>query len=84
MFLNFKTSFTSKKKFKISIYSILCLFLFISCNQEKKATINPNIVWLVAEDQSSEFFPMYGDLTTNIFGFLSATLYFSEGSMFKL
>jgi N-sulfoglucosamine sulfohydrolase len=66
MFLNFKTSFTSKKKFKISIYSILCLFLFISCNQEKKATINPNIVWLVAEDQSPEFFPMYGDSSTKL------------------
>ena len=42
------------------------LFLFISCNQEEKETISPNIIWLVAEDQSPEFFPMYGDLTTKL------------------
>ena len=66
MIINFNTSFTLKKKFKFSIYPILCLFLFISCDQEEKATISPNIIWLVAEDQSSEFFPMYGDLTTKL------------------
>lgn len=66
MILNFNTSFNSKKKFKFSVHSILYLFLFISCNQEKKVTISPNIIWLVAEDQSSEFFPMYGDLTTKL------------------
>lgn len=66
MIINFNTSFTLKKKFKFSIYPIFCLFLFVSCDQEEKATISPNIIWLVAEDQSSEFFPMYGDLTTKL------------------
>ena len=66
MILNFNTSFTLKKKFILSIYPILYLFLFISCNQEEKETISPNIIWLVAEDQSPEFFPMYGDLTTKL------------------
>ena len=66
MILNFNTSFTLKKKFILSIYPILYLFLFISCNQEEKTTISPNIIWLVAEDQSPEFLPMYGDLTTKL------------------
>ena len=45
---------------------MLCigLFLIFSCqnNIEKK----PNIVWLVAEDQSQYFFPFYGDNSVNL------------------
>jgi len=39
-----------------AIYLILCFF---SCTNYKQTP--PNIVWLVAEDQSSYFFPFYGD-----------------------
>jgi|TARA_B110000027_G_scaffold80283_1_gene85499 arylsulfatase A-like enzyme len=40
---------------------ILC---FLSCNNKKQSP--PNIVWLVAEDQSSYFFPFYGDQSVNL------------------
>ena len=30
---------------------------------QSEAQIKPNIIWLVAEDQSPDFFPMYGDST---------------------
>lgn len=30
---------------------------------QSEARIRPNIIWLVAEDQSPDFFPMYGDST---------------------
>lgn len=50
----------------------LTIFLTISCankNENKTSEINeslPNIVWLVAEDQSPEFFPMYGNETISL------------------
>ena len=42
----------------------LIFFLAFACqsNLEKK----PNIVWLVAEDQSQYFFPFYGDNSVNL------------------
>ncbi|NNE76843.1 MAG: sulfatase, partial [Pricia sp.] len=52
--------------------SLLSLFLFsfvLSCGEKDKTgqasekEALPNIIWLVAEDQSPEFFPMYGDST---------------------
>ncbi len=49
----------------------VCLFLVLltvagcSSNTEKTAT-SPNIIWLVAEDQSPDFFPMYGDKTVSL------------------
>ena len=46
----------------IGIYVVL-YFVFISCDNkhsEASSTL-PNIVWLVAEDQSPEHFPMYGN-----------------------
>ena len=41
---------------------------FIGCQNENEIDVEkemslPNIVWLVAEDQSPEWFPMYGDST---------------------
>ncbi|MGB6151781.1 MAG: sulfatase [Pricia sp.] len=50
------------------IFCCLLLPLFNSCIQEKKTeteqhTAQPNIIWLVAEDQSPQWFPMYGDST---------------------
>lgn len=40
-----------------------------ACNDETNTTAkkeSPNIIWLVAEDQSPEFFPMYGDNTISL------------------
>lgn len=43
---------------------LFCTLMLQSCNQLAGGTIHPipkpNIIWLVAEDQSPEFFPMYG------------------------
>jgi len=35
-------------------------------SEQKQESNQPNIVWLVAEDQSPEFFPMYGDSTISL------------------
>ena len=48
----------------------LILMTFGACDidtktKNKKAT-QPNIIWLVAEDQSPDFFPMYGDSTISL------------------
>lgn len=48
-----------------------CSLLFVGCQTEKdrggaNETKQPNIVWLVAEDQSPEWFPMYGDSTISL------------------
>ena len=40
------------------------LLVLFACSQEEKSNLLPNIIWLVAEDQSPEFFPMYGNPTT--------------------
>ena len=40
------------------------LLVLFACSQEEKSNPLPNIIWLVAEDQSPEFFPMYGNPTT--------------------
>ena len=41
----------------------MALFLFGNYNSVE---IRPNIIWLVAEDQSVNFFPMYGDETIDL------------------
>ncbi|MRI00149.1 sulfatase-like hydrolase/transferase [Kriegella sp. EG-1] len=46
-------------------------FLLINCAENKTNEIvtkkkQPNIVWLVAEDQSPNWFPMYGDSTISL------------------
>ena len=51
---------------KFYIYLIGIIFFIISCKKENSKSITPNIVWLVAEDQSSEFFPMYGNPTVDL------------------
>ena len=43
-----------------------CVLLLISCTEQSSEVLTPNIIWLVAEDQSPEFFPMYGNLTTEL------------------
>ncbi len=55
------------------VLTFLCLFVLSlsSCNQEtsKETAPNnppPNIIWLVAEDQSPDWFPMYGDSTMSL------------------
>lgn len=50
-----------------SLFCLIVLSLY-SCNQGKSLeTVQgktlPNIIWLVAEDQSPDWFPMYGDST---------------------
>lgn len=45
---------------------LLVVALNLGCSEETDPDRSPfpNIIWLVAEDQSPEFFPMYGDSTT--------------------
>ena len=45
-----------------SIQLILILSFSLVFSQSEK----PNIIWLVCEDQSVDFFPMYGDNTVNL------------------
>ncbi len=47
--------------------------LYVSCADKKQEenlnegeVPHPNIIWLVAEDQSPDFFPMYGDRTISL------------------
>ena len=47
-------------KFIISIFFLLSV-MFVSAQENK-----PNIIWLVCEDQSAQFFPMYGDNTVEL------------------
>ncbi len=58
---------------KIKSYLLpFALLLVSSCNDEKTESTSktdgamPNIVWLVAEDQSPEWFPMYGNSTMTL------------------
>ena len=48
------------------IYLSLLILIFstLSCNDIEETP--PNIVWLVAEDQSSYFFPFYGDSSVEL------------------
>ena len=53
----------------VFIITFLVVTIFFSCNEEKatiKKQIRPNIIWFVAEDQSPDFFPMYGDPTISL------------------
>jgi arylsulfatase A-like enzyme len=61
-------------------FLIGCIFLFITCSKEKPKPSLPNIIWLVAEDQSPEFLPMYGNLTTKL-PYLSSLA--NDGIVFK-
>lgn len=55
---------------KTLIFGCILLGIFSSCKQEKEVEaekeILPNILWLVAEDQSPDFFSMYGDSTISL------------------
>ena len=58
---------------RIVIRSFYWCFLFFAfgtgCKNnelQSEAQIRPNIIWLVAEDQSPDFFPMYGDSTISL------------------
>ena len=48
-------------KFFLSLILLLTTLIGYSQNQNQ-----PNIVWLVAEDQSQSFFPFYGDKSVNL------------------
>ena len=51
-------------------HSFLFILIFgAGCKNKEEigeATHRPNIIWLVAEDQSPDFFPMYGDSTVSL------------------
>ncbi|MDA0779819.1 MAG: sulfatase [Bacteroidetes bacterium] len=49
-------------KKNLSTVLFFLTFFFFSCSEKKK----PNIIWLVCEDQSQIFFPMYGDNTVDL------------------
>lgn len=52
--------------FAIAIIMVLFVSAFSACKKathDESITPPPNIIWLVAEDQSPDFFPMYGDST---------------------
>ncbi len=59
-------------KFSSARLIFLLLFVFHSCGDKKENVFKeieqlpPNIIWLVAEDQSPDFFPMYGDSTISL------------------
>ncbi|HET8735247.1 MAG TPA: sulfatase, partial [Pricia sp.] len=57
---------------KIAVFFCVLSMALVNCDQEKSVEKSdkpaenlsrPNIVWLVAEDQSPQWFPMYGDST---------------------
>ncbi|MEK9612762.1 MAG: sulfatase [Flavobacteriaceae bacterium] len=48
------------------IIPLLSLLFWWGCGSKQTEKKSPNIIWLVAEDLSPEFLPMYGDLTTQI------------------
>ncbi|MEP3210622.1 MAG: sulfatase [Maribacter sp.] len=52
-------------------FLILIVFALLSCVEKKETEkaaqeLLPNIIWLVAEDQSPNWFPMYGDSTMRL------------------
>lgn len=47
-------------KFISSVFFLLSI-MFVFAQENK-----PNIIWLVCEDQSAQFFPMYGDKTVSL------------------
>ena len=55
-----------------TILALCSALLLIGCADEKQSKTStvhkdlPNIIWLVAEDQSPGFFPMYGDSTMEL------------------
>ncbi len=53
---------------KLSFFLLFQFVIFTSCKHEKieEEIDQPNIIWLVAEDQSPEWFPMYGDSTISL------------------
>lgn len=53
----------------VILCSVFFALIIISCKEKEinsKAQTRPNIIWLVAEDQSPGFFPMYGDSTISL------------------
>lgn len=67
---NFLQKFT--KPLLAKCFLVICLsnpLLFFGQKKNIKTNLNaspPNIVWFVTEDQSPEFFPMYGDSTISL------------------
>ncbi len=49
----------------ILITVIYSCFL-MGCSEKENKTKPPNILWIVCEDQSPDFFPMYGDSTVRL------------------
>lgn len=56
-------------RFSIELYCIYFIGIAILCNDQalsQEVHKPPNIVWLVVEDQSPQFFSFYGDPTINL------------------
>ena len=55
------------KKLKLIAIFVFGTLNFQGCSTKQKTPDKlPNIIWLVAEDQSPEFFPMYGNKTVEL------------------
>ena len=64
----------------LKFFLYLAGIFLISCKKNEIETTPPNIVWLVAEDQSPEFFPMYGNYSVKL-PYLSSLA--KEGVLFE-
>ena len=51
-----------------SLFKFFYLFILLvtTLTGYEQKQYQPNIVWLVAEDQSQHFFPFYGDKSVNL------------------
>ena len=68
---------------KYPTFFLILLFIGLSCTPEKSEVEEkprPNIIWLVAEDQSPEWFSMYGDSTISLPNLESLSI---DGVVFK-
>ncbi len=63
--VNFSLKYDSIGFYRIATF--LCFLFVVSCKENSEKlnhnSLLPNIIWLVAEDQSAQFFAMYGDST---------------------
>lgn len=48
------------------LITTLCSYFLMGCSEKENITQPPNILWIVCEDQSPDFFPMYGDSTVRL------------------
>ena len=56
------------KGYLSALFILLCVLIQMACEEDAdlQEVSGPNMIWLVAEDQSPDFFPMYGDSTVSL------------------